>query len=110
MLLRDFLLTLFDDLVNELDDLAGLGADHVIVMVVAGHLEHRVTTFEVVAQNQASRFELSQHPVDRRQAHVIALLQQFFVHVLGTEVMLFGSFQDIEDFHSRQSNFQTDFA
>jgi hypothetical protein len=80
------------------------------MMIVAGHLKYGVPTFKVVAQNQASCLKLSQHPVDGCQAHVITLFEELFVHILGAEVMLLGVLQNIEDLHSWQSDFKTDFS
>jgi Tat protein secretion system quality control protein TatD with DNase activity len=110
VLCRNLLLALLDDLIDELNNFASLSANHVVVMIITGHLEHRVTAFEIMTQHEACSFELGQHPVDCRQAHVIALVLQLFINVFSTQVMFFGILKDIEDLDPWQSNLQTDFS
>ena len=52
-------LTCFNFAVDKLDHFISVHVDHVVVMVVSGKLEHRVTRFEVVSLHQARRFKLS---------------------------------------------------
>jgi hypothetical protein len=48
VLCRNLLLALLDNLIDELNNFASLGANHVVVMIITGHLEHRVTAFEIM--------------------------------------------------------------
>jgi len=110
MLFGNLSLTLFNNLVNELDNFTGLRTNHMVVMIIASHLEHSMTTLEIMPQHQAGRLKLGQNPVDSRQTHVISLIKQLLINVLSTEMVLFRVFQNVEDFHSRQSNLQADFS
>lgn len=58
VLFDDFLLQLLDLRIEELDDLAGIHADHVIMVTAIGQLEYGMTTIEVVAFDQAGGLEL----------------------------------------------------
>lgn len=105
----DFFLMFFDDFVNEFDNVVSLGINYVIVMVVIGYFEYCMVIFKVVLQYQVSSFELGQNLVNGSQINVVVLFQQFFVYIFGIEVMVFGFFQNVEDFYFWQSNFQIDF-
>src|SRR5690606_15713371 len=110
MLRGNLLLSLLDDIIHKLHDFTRLSTNHVVMMIITRHFKYRVPTLKVMAQYQARRFELGQHPVYRGQPYVISLLQQFLVYILGTQMVLFGIFKNIEDLDSRQSNFKTDFS
>ena len=92
----------------------GLAPDeaHVVVVLALGQLEHRVAGFEVVPGDQARGFKLGQYAVDRGQPHIFTGRQQGAIDVLSTEVLgpAAGRFQDLEDLHPRQGNFQAYFA
>src|SRR3546814_4735005 len=64
MLLRDFLLQLFDLGALELDDPAGVHVHHVVVVAAAVDLVDRSAALEVVLEHQTRGLELRQHAVD----------------------------------------------
>jgi len=66
MLARDPSLAVFDDVVDELLDLATLDADDMIMMTSLVQLELRLATLEVVTMYQPRSLELRQDPVDGR--------------------------------------------
>ncbi len=72
VLLRNIVLQLFDFFADEFDDVPGLDTHHVIVMVAVIEFENRMAALEIVARDKAGRLELSQHPVNRGQADVLA--------------------------------------
>ena len=93
---RDFLLELLDTVIDKLDDLAGLQANHVIVVAAVGEFENRHSAFEVVPVHQAGAFELRQHPVDRGQAEFVAPPEQRPVDAFGAQVTLLAGFKHLE--------------
>jgi len=100
MPLCDGRLALFDDLVDELHDLAALDADQVVMVSAAVDLEYGLAAFEVVPANQSHRFELSQHPVDRGQPDLLAILQQHPIHILGGDMAFIAPFQQGQDLYA----------
>ena len=56
--LRNGLLTLLDATVHELFDLAAVNTDNMIVMCAVIEFENRHSAFEMMASDQAGRFEL----------------------------------------------------
>ena len=62
---RDLALALFDLLVDELDDLAGLHVDQVVVVVVGRFLVTAAAVAEVVTLDDAGILEQLDGPVDR---------------------------------------------
>jgi hypothetical protein len=62
-----FLLQLLDAVGAELDDVAGIHVDQMIVVIPAGLLESRRPTFEGMAVDSAHFLQKFHRPVDRRQ-------------------------------------------
>ena len=93
----DLLLQGFDFIAVELDHLAGVEVDHVVVVLATIQLVHGGAAFEVVLEHQPGGFELGQYPVDRGQADVLALRQQLAVDVLGGHVLRLGMLQQLQD-------------
>ena len=65
VLVSDVFLQLLNSLVNELNDVACLETDHVVVMRAVGQLENRRSAFEFMPANKTSLLELRQNTVDR---------------------------------------------
>jgi len=105
----DLALPALDFLVVELDHFAGVGTHHVIVVLVLGHLEHRVSAIEVVPLHEAGRLELRQYTVDRREPDILTRLDQRLVHVLGAEVPIARLVENLEDAQPRQGRLQSRF-
>ena len=110
VLLGDIVLQALDLVAGELDDVAGLDADHVVVMLAVVELEHRVTALEVVAGHQAGGLELRQHTVDRGQTDFLTRIQQVLVNVLGTQVPIRGILEDLKDLQARQRDLEAGLA
>lgn len=110
--LDDFFLQLFDLGIDELDDLAGIDADHVIVVTAIGQLEHGMTAVEVVTINEAGCLELGQDPVDGRQTDILARIHQRLVDIFSAHVTLPRGcrVQHLQNLHARKSDLQTNFA
>ncbi|VFT53264.1 Uncharacterised protein [Pseudomonas aeruginosa] len=106
----DFLLALLDFRIHELDHLAGIDADHVVVVAAIGELEHGMAAIEVVTHHQAGGLELGQHPIDGCQAHVLACFHQRLVHVFGAHVALLGRVEHLQDLDPRQGHFKAGFS
>ena len=68
----DFVLQALNFLADELDDVTGLDADHVVVMVAIVKFEHRVSALEVVTRDESGRLKLGQDAIDRRQPDILA--------------------------------------
>ncbi len=95
-----------DFIVGKFDDLAGLDAHHVIVMLAVVEFEYRMSALEIVARHEPGRLELGQHTVNGRQADILPRIEQFLVHVLGAHVALFGVLENLEDFQTRQGDLE----
>lgn len=107
VLLGDIPLKLLDPLVTELDDLAGLQANHVIVVRPVGQLENGRGAFEIVARDEAGLLELRQHAVDRRQAQLLPAFEQQPIDTLGAQMPIVARFEDFEDFQARRCNLES---
>ena len=108
----DLCLTLLDDFIVKLDDFVVIKTNHMIVMLIRGQLENRVTTLEVMPDHQAGSLELGQHPIDGREAHIVSVLEKRPIDILGTHVMLaaFHGLQHLQDLDSRQRYLQARLA
>ena len=109
MLFSNLSLALFNNGVTKLDNLASLGTDHVIMMIITGKLKYCMTPFKVMSQHQPCGLELRQNTVDGRQTNIIPGLHQCFVNIFSTHMMVFSAFKNAEDFYSRQCDFQARF-
>ena len=64
----------FDLVAVEFDHLAAVDIDHMVVVLAAVQFVHSMTTFEIMLEHQARRFELGQHPIDRGQTDLLAIV------------------------------------
>jgi hypothetical protein len=103
-------LPLLDGLVDKLVYLATFHAHDMIVVTALVELKDGMPALEVMAGNQASRLKLRQYPVNGGQPDILTGIQQGLVDILCTLMAATGMFQNIEDFHPRQRNFQTGLA
>ena len=71
----NFMLPLFDFGIDKFLNPATLQAQNMIMMIALIQLENRLPAFEMVSFDQAGRFKLRQHPVNRRQADFLASTQ-----------------------------------
>lgn len=97
---RHFMLPLLDCGIDELFDAAAGQAYQVIVMRAFVQLEHRASTFKVIARQQPGLLELRQDAVHRGKSDVDVLGNQRLVNILGAHVShaeLFGAaLKDLE--------------
>ncbi len=106
VLFGDLLLATLDDVIDEFDDLTAFQTHHMVMVVLLGHLENRVTTVEIVTNHKARRLELSQYAVDGRQANILARIDQCFIHFFCAKVVLARSiFENLQDLDARQGHF-----
>lgn len=66
-----------------------------IMMNTMIQLKHGITALKVVTRHQASRFELSQHTVNRRQTDIFIALDQRFINILSAHVLIFIGLQNL---------------
>ena len=88
MVCGDLALQLLDLVAFELDDLATVHVDHVVVVAATVQLVNGLAALEIVLEHEAGGLELGQHPVHRGQADLVAMLQQLAVDVFGGHVVL----------------------
>ena len=99
MLLGDGTLAFFDDLVNKLHHFAAFCAHQMVMVPAAVELEYGLAAFEVVPADQASRLELRQHPVNRGQTDLFAVVQQHLVDVFGADMTVVALLQQRQDLY-----------
>ena len=108
--LCNFMLQPFDLVITEFNDVTGFNANHMIVMITVIEFEDRMPALEVMARHEARRFELGQHTIDGRKADILTGIEQFFVHILGTEVTMLRLLEDLENLEARNGHLETGFA
>lgn len=106
MLQGDGLLADLDGRFKELHHLAATHADQVVVVSTPIQLEDRLTALEVVAGDQTRTLELGQDPVDRRQTHVVLVLQEGPVDILRTQMAPAAVFEHGENLDPGASNLE----
>jgi len=105
-LLGDCDLAFFDGRVVELFDAPALQAYQMIVVAALVEFVNRLAGFEMVPHQQPRPLELRQHAVDRRQAGVGAVLEQYFVDIFRGQVAQVAFLEQLEDAQSRQRGFK----
>ena len=105
---RDGVLQALDLLIHELDHLATLHIDHVVVVKTTIEFKYGLPALEVVLLDDPGRLKLGQHPVDGRQTDVLMLVDQLPVDVLSRQVPRMTTLQDGENAHARMRHFQPD--
>src|SRR5258708_11790259 len=103
----DRFLPLFYARVDELFDLAAVHADDMIVVRALIELEYRHAVLEMMARDQAGRFELRQHAIDRGEADVLGRAEQPPVDLFGRHVAGDPALEYLEDLQARQRDLQT---
>src|SRR5690606_8739155 len=107
---RDLALDLLDPLVEELDDLTGVEAHHMVVMVAVRQLEYRGAPFEVVTGHEARALELREHAIHGREAQLLTGVEQQAVDRLRRQVAFLALLQDLQDLEARRSHLQSGFT
>jgi hypothetical protein len=67
-------------------------------------LINRKSALKIVPIHQFSGLKLGQYSVDGRETYLLSLLQQDFVDIFGTYVLIAAVFQNFEDFHPWNRN------
>src|SRR5260221_3324400 len=93
----DRFLPLFYAGVDELFDLPAVHADDMVVMRALIELEYGHAVLEVMARDQAGRFELRQHAIHRGEADVLIRTEQPPVDLFGRHVAGAAALEDLED-------------
>lgn len=95
--LGDVALTLLDHLVGELDHLAAVQADQMVVMLLSRQLEHRLAPFEVVTGDDTGIIKLVENAIDGGETNLLTLIDQPFVQIFRTGVLAVRLLQDFQD-------------
>ena len=106
-LVRDGSLTLLDSRVHELFDFAAVKTDDVVVMLTLVQFEYGSRALEMMARHQAGGFELRQDSIYGREPDVFMGFQQMLVDVFRTHVPRRGRPENLEDFDTRQRDFES---
>jgi hypothetical protein len=101
-----FFLAGLDGRIVEFFDMAALQTNDVIVVIPLVQFEYRLASFEMVFHQQSGLLELGEHPVYRRQTHVLSAAQQLLVNVFRAQVALFAVFEQIQHLEPWQGGFE----
>lgn len=105
-ILGDAVLAPLDFRIMELFYPTALKADQMVVVLAFIELVDRLARLEIVALENAGLLELQQYPVDRRQANVLMLGQQFTVDILGTHVPMPALLKNLEHLQPGQGGLE----
>lgn len=104
--LGDVPLTLLDHLVGELDHLAAVETDQVVVVLLGRQLEHRLAPFEVVTGDDTGIIKLVKNTIDGSETNLFTLIDQPFVQIFRTGVLAVRLLQDFQDFDTGQGDLE----
>ena len=104
--LGDLALTLFDHFVGELDHLAAVEADQVVVVLLGGQLEYRLATFEVVTGNDTGIIKLVENAIDGSETNLFTQVDQSFIEIFGAGVLAIRLLQDFQDLDTGQGDLE----
>ena len=96
--------------IDELFDATAVQAHDVIMVGTLVELEHRHAVLEMMARDQTRSLELRQHPIHRRQADVLAQIDESPLDVLGRHMPIDRRFENLEDFDARRGDLETRLA
>ncbi len=68
-------LALFDHFVGELDHLATVEANQMVVVLLSGQLEYRLATFEVVTGNDTGIIKLVENAIDGSETNLFTQVE-----------------------------------
>ena len=94
-LARNALLAPFDFGIVEFFDPAALHTHEVIVVPALVQLEHRFAALKMMAFEQAGLFELGEHPINRGQTDIDAVLHEQAIDIVGTHVPQAGTLEEL---------------
>ena len=78
-----------------------------VMMFVWREFEHRMATLEVMTHDQARLFELRQYAINGRKANLFVVGEKLLVNVFSGEMVDLGTFKDLKDLQTRQSDLQS---
>ena len=102
----DVVLALFDFLIVEFLDATTIQAYQVIVVRALVQLKYRLARFEMIAMQQPGLLELCQDAINRRQADVHVVEQQYLVDIFRAEMTYRAVMKNIENLQPREGCFQ----
>ena len=83
---------------------------YMIVVTALVEFEDGVPALEVMPIDQAGCFKLREHPVDSGQPNIFTGIQQCLVDIFCALMPTTGMFQDVQNLHPGQGDFQTGLA
>ena len=81
-----------------------------VVVRAIGELEDGRATLEVVAGYEPRALELGQHAVDRREAKLLAAIEQRAIDRLGGHVPLGALLEDLQHLEARRRDLEAELA
>lgn len=106
---HDRALPSFNFIVKELNDLASVYTHHVIMVGSTRHLKNCVGTIKVMPFDNAGAFKLSQYPIDRREPHIFASLEERAIDIFRTQMALAIAIKNLENAQARQRRLKAGF-
>ena len=82
-------------------------ADNVVVMLVRRQLEHRVSSFKIVTNNESGLLKLREHPVDGSETNFFTIGKQLLVYILCTDMVNVSAFKNLQDLDPGQGDLKT---
>ena len=79
----DIRLMFFNDFIDKFGHLSAVNTHQMIVVPAVLQFKYRMATRKIMPPDQARGFKLGEHPINRRQTHVFALLQKSLIDIFG---------------------------
>jgi len=90
-------LTLLNNLIGKLCHLATDYTQNMVVVFTAIKFKDRKSTLKIVPVNKFGCLKLGQHPVDGSQAYLFTQLQQYFINIFSTYMLIPAFLQHLKD-------------
>ncbi len=97
---------LFERGVSKLDDGTAFDTDQMIVMGTIAQFKNRLPPLKMAAADQPRPLELGEDPINRGQADLLALLEEFPIDLLSAEMTFIAALKDAEDLDARRRDLQ----
>ncbi len=99
-------LPVFNFCVKKLLNPPAIQANQVVMVLAFIEFEHRFAALKMAAAQNTGLFKLGQHPINRSQTHVGAVLQQHTENVFGRHVALATFLEDVQNLQPRHGGFE----
>ncbi len=106
VLFGNLALALLNHLVGELDHLAAVQANQMVVVLLSRQLEYRLAPFEVMAGHDTGIIKLVENTVDGGEANLFTQIDQAFIEIFGTGVLAVRLLQDFQDLDPGQGDLE----